>query len=56
MEWADVRIVLHTRVPVLSAHEPRTAHGADEVVPKTAGSARVPVHRIIPRFQEDQRD
>jgi CheY-like chemotaxis protein len=54
MEWADVRIVLHTAVPVLSAHEARTAHGADEIVPKGAGSSRVLTHRIIQLFQEDR--
>jgi CheY-like chemotaxis protein len=53
MEWADVRIVLHTAVPVLSAHEARTAHGADEVVTKAPGSPRVLVHRIIQLFQEE---
>lgn len=53
MEWADVRIVLHTAVPVLSAHEARTAHGADEVVTKSPGSPRVLVHRIIQLFQDE---
>lgn len=53
MEWADVRIVLHTAVPVLSAYEARTSHGADDIVPKAAGSARVLVHRIIQLFQDE---
>jgi len=53
MEWADVRIVLHTAVPVLSAYEARTSHGADDIVAKAAGSARVLVHRIIQLFQEE---
>jgi CheY-like chemotaxis protein len=53
MEWADVRIVLHTAVPVLSAYEARTTHGADDIVPKSAGSERVLVHRIIQLFQDE---
>jgi CheY-like chemotaxis protein len=53
MEWADVRIVLHTAVPVLSAYEARTTHGADDIVPKSPGSARVLVHRIIQLFQDE---
>jgi CheY-like chemotaxis protein len=36
MEWVDIPIVLHTRVPIASLAEARTIHGADEFVPKDA--------------------
>lgn len=39
MEWADIPIVLYTRVPVAGQGEARTIHGADELVPKDAPRA-----------------
>ena len=49
MEWVDVPIVLWTREPVQNQKEARQIHGADEIVPKSAGAgalARARDHRL----------
>lgn len=51
MEWVDVRLVLHTRLPVASALEARVQHGADDFVLKGPGSAQAVVNRVIGMFQ-----
>jgi CheY-like chemotaxis protein len=50
MEWVDVPIILWTREPVASQKEARVVHGADEVVPKSAGAAAL-VARVITVFR-----
>jgi two-component system KDP operon response regulator KdpE len=54
MEWVDVPIVLHTRVPIESHKEARTVHGADDFVFKGEGSLDTLVARVIQTFQRDQ--
>ncbi len=51
MEWVDIPIVLYTRLPIESQREARTVHGADELVPKSPGSAEVLVQRVIQVFR-----
>jgi CheY-like chemotaxis protein len=51
MEWVDVRLVLHTRLPIASAQEARVQHGADDFVLKGPGSAEALVNRVIALFQ-----
>jgi CheY-like chemotaxis protein len=51
MEWVDIPIVLHTRLPIESQKEARTIHGADELVPKGPGSAEALVQRVIQVFR-----
>jgi two-component system KDP operon response regulator KdpE len=51
MEWVDIPIVLHTRLPIESQKEARTIHGADELVPKHPGSTEVLVQRVIQLFR-----
>jgi CheY-like chemotaxis protein len=51
MEWVDIPIVLYTRLPIESQKEARTIHGADELVPKTPGSAETLVQRVIQLFR-----
>ncbi len=50
MEWVDIPIVLWTRVGVANQKEARLVHGADEIVPKTAGAGAL-VGRIINIFR-----
>ncbi len=50
MEWVDVPILLYTRLPVESQKEARTAHGADDLVPKASGPAAL-VARVITQFR-----
>jgi DNA-binding response OmpR family regulator len=40
MEWVDIPIVLHTKLPLEDDHEARLEHGADGIVKKGPGSAR----------------
>jgi len=54
MEWVDLPIVLHTRVPIESHKEARTIHGADDFVSKGEGSLDALVARVIQTFQKDQ--
>jgi CheY-like chemotaxis protein/ribosomal protein S27E len=51
MEWIEIPIVLHTRLPVKSQQEARTQHGADEVVVKGPGSPEALLNRVIRLFQ-----
>ena len=51
MEWVDIPIVLHTRLPVQGQKEARTIHGADELVPKAKGSEDTLVTRVIQVFR-----
>jgi CheY-like chemotaxis protein len=51
MEWVDIPIVLHTRVPVAGQKEARTIHGADELVPKAKGSEETLAARVIQIFR-----
>ena len=51
MEWVDIPIVLHTRLPVQGQKEARTIHGADEFVPKAKGSEEALVTRVIQIFR-----
>ena len=51
MEWVDIPIVLHTRLPIESQKEARTIHGADEFIIKAAGSAEALVARVIQLFR-----
>ncbi len=51
MEWVDVRLVLHTRLPIASEQEARVQHGADDVVLKGPGSPEALVNRVIALFQ-----
>jgi CheY-like chemotaxis protein len=51
MEWVDIPIVLHTRLPVQGQKEARTIHGADEFVPKAEGSEEALVARVIQVFR-----
>lgn len=51
MEWVDIPIVLHTRVPVASQKEARQIHGADELVPKAPGSEETLLARVIQLFR-----
>jgi CheY-like chemotaxis protein len=50
MEWVDIPIILWTREAVSTQKEARQIHGADEVVPKTAGTAAL-VARVISGFR-----
>ena len=50
MEWVDIPIVLWTRETVASQKEARQVHGADEVVPKSAGAAALAA-RVITVFR-----
>jgi CheY-like chemotaxis protein len=50
MEWVDIPILLYTRLPVESQKEARTAHGADDLVPKSSGPAAL-VSRVITQFR-----
>jgi CheY-like chemotaxis protein len=50
MEWVDIPIVLWTREPVASQKEARQIHGADEVVPKSSGTAAL-LARVITIFR-----
>jgi CheY-like chemotaxis protein len=50
MEWVDIPIVLWTREAVSNQKEARQIHGADEVVPKSAGPAAL-VARVITTFR-----
>lgn len=52
MEWVDVPIVLHTRMPIESQREARQIHGADEYVLKGPGSADALVGRVIAVFRK----
>ena len=51
MEWVDIPIVLHTRVPMQGQKEARQIHGADEIVPKAKGSEETLVTRVIQLFR-----
>jgi len=51
MEWVDIPIVLHTRLPITTQKEARIVHGADEVVPKGPGSAEALVAQVIQLFR-----
>jgi CheY-like chemotaxis protein len=51
MEWVDVPIVLHTRLPIESQREARQIHGADEYVLKGPASADALVARVIAVFR-----
>lgn len=51
MEWVDIPIILHTRLPIESQKEARTIHGADELVLKAPGSSEVLVQRVIQLFR-----
>jgi two-component system KDP operon response regulator KdpE len=50
MEWVDIPIVLWTREAVSNQREARQIHGADEVVPKSGGTAAL-VARVITVFR-----
>jgi CheY-like chemotaxis protein len=50
MEWVDIPIVLWTREAVANQKEARQIHGADELVPKSAGASGL-VARIITVFR-----
>jgi CheY-like chemotaxis protein len=50
MEWVDLPIVLWTREPVHNQKEARQIHGADEIVPKSAGADAL-VARVITLFR-----
>jgi len=50
MEWVDIPVVLWTREPVASQKEARLVHGADEIVPKSSGTAALAA-RIITVFR-----
>ena len=52
MEWVDIPIILHTRVPIESQKEARTIHGADEYVLKGDGSPNLLVSRVIALFRK----
>ena len=52
MEWVDLPIVLYTRVAMDGQKEARTMHGADELVPKGAGSPEQLVARVIAIFRK----
>ncbi len=51
MEWVDIPIVLYTRIAVENQKEARITHGADELVPKAAGSPETLVARVIALFR-----
>ena len=51
MEWVDVPIVLHTRLPIENQREARQIHGADEYVLKGPASADALVARVIAVFR-----
>jgi CheY-like chemotaxis protein len=51
MEWVDIPIVLYTGVAVDGQKEARTIHGADEVVPKSAGPEAL-VAKVIMLFRK----
>jgi CheY-like chemotaxis protein len=50
MEWVDLPIVLWTREPVNNQKEARQIHGADEIVPKSAGAGAL-LARVITLFR-----
>jgi CheY-like chemotaxis protein len=50
MEWVDVPIVLWTRESVQNQKEARQIHGADEIVPKSAGAGAL-LARVITVFR-----
>lgn len=50
MEWVDLPIVLWTREDISNQKEARQVHGADEVVPKSAGAGAL-VARVITLFR-----
>jgi len=49
MEWVDIPIILWTREPIAS-QDARQIHGADEVVPKSGGTAAL-LARVITVFR-----
>jgi CheY-like chemotaxis protein len=51
MEWVDIPLILWTREPVANQREARQVHGADELVPKSAGPAAL-VTRVITLFRK----
>jgi CheY-like chemotaxis protein/DNA-directed RNA polymerase subunit RPC12/RpoP len=51
MEWVDIPIVLHTRVPVANQKEARIEHGADDFIPKGPNSSPALVNRVIGLFR-----
>jgi len=46
MEWVDIPIVLYTRTPVRDDAEARQIHGADAIVTKGPGAARLLAERV----------
>jgi CheY-like chemotaxis protein/predicted RNA-binding Zn-ribbon protein involved in translation (DUF1610 family) len=50
MEWVDLPILLWTREAVSNQKEARQIHGADEIVPKSAGAGAL-VARVITLFR-----
>jgi len=50
MEWVDVPVVLWTREPISNQKEARQIHGADEIVPKSAGAGAL-LARVITIFR-----
>jgi DNA-binding response OmpR family regulator len=49
-EWVDLPILLWTREAVSNQKEARQIHGADEIVPKSAGAGAL-VARVITLFR-----
>jgi CheY-like chemotaxis protein len=46
MEWVDIPVILHTRVPVENQKEARTVHGADDLVLKSPDSSQTLATRV----------
>jgi CheY-like chemotaxis protein len=46
MEWVDIPVILHTRVPVENQKEARTIHGADDLVLKSPDSSQTLASRV----------
>jgi CheY-like chemotaxis protein len=46
MEWVDIPIILHTRIPVENQKEARAVHGADDLVLKSPDSAQTVASRV----------
>jgi CheY-like chemotaxis protein len=51
MEWVDIPLLLHTRLPIDGSKQARIEHGADDYVLKGPGSAEALVNRVIGIFQ-----
>lgn len=50
-DWVDIPIILYTRAPIVSQREARTAHDADDFVPKQDGPEAL-LARVVMLFRQ----